>query len=114
MSIFRYIATYIFRNLTPITKCFNKEREKNNTCIMTIIKIFLSLDFSRSTSIKPTSIDALKIVVFRGEVIETSMAAVFLKTSYLLKHLQLFEKYLGSNWMFLNMGINLLNSLYGT
>ena len=42
---FRNIANYIFSNLTPSTKCFNNEREKNNTCIMTIIKIVLIFRF---------------------------------------------------------------------
>ena len=43
---------------------------------MIIIKLFSSLDLSRSPAAKPTSIAALKIAVFySGEVIETSMAS---------------------------------------
>ena len=80
---FRNIANYIFSNLTPSTKCFSNERDKNNICIVTIIKIFLIFRFFPSPAAKPSSIAALKIVVFcSGEVIDTSMAADFPKDQF--------------------------------
>ena len=63
----RNIGNYIFSNLTPSTKCFSNEREKNNTCTMTIIKIILIFRYLRSPAAKPSSIAALKIVVFSAE-----------------------------------------------